>query len=87
MESIIETLCNKGQECASEQKTNHFKSEYGRKIKKIHKQMKQPTKASTEKRENFAFTWNSWIGVCKPGLPEDTSVLVISTLPGNTLLH
>lgn len=49
--------------------------------------MNQPTKASAEKKEDCAFTWNSWIDVCKLGLPKATSVLVISTSPGNTLLH
>lgn len=42
MESIIETLWNKGPEFATEQKPNE--------------QMKQPTKASIEKREDYAFT-------------------------------
>lgn len=71
MESIIETLWNKGPEFATEQKTNHFRSEYGRKIKKNHERIKQPTKASIEKREDCAFTWNWWI-VCRLGLSEDT---------------
>lgn len=62
-------------------------SKNGRKKPPKYERMKQPTKACTEKREDCVFTWNSRIGICKVGLPRDTPVLVISTLPGNTLLH
>lgn len=34
-------------------------SKNGRKIKPKHEQMKQPTKAATEEREDCVFPWNS----------------------------